>query len=52
VLVFTSWWARGQSGADAVMRQAGIFSVRRGRVASWQVVFDRAEALKAVGLEE
>jgi ketosteroid isomerase-like protein len=52
VVVFISFWARGQSGADAPMRQAGIFSVRQGRVASWQVVFDRAEALKAVGLSE
>jgi ketosteroid isomerase-like protein len=51
VLVFMSWWARGQSGADAMWPQAGIFTVRQGRVASWQVVFDRSEALEAVGLE-
>jgi ketosteroid isomerase-like protein len=52
VVVFISFWARGQSGADALMRQAGIYSVRQGRVASWQVVFDRDEALEAVGLSE
>jgi hypothetical protein len=51
VVVFISFWARGRSGADALMRQAGIFSVRERRIASWQVVFDRREALKAVGLE-
>ena len=28
VVVFMSWWARGQSGADAVWPQAGIFTVR------------------------
>jgi hypothetical protein len=52
VLVFMSWWARGKSGAEAVWAQAGIFTVRRGRVVSWQVVFDRSEALEAVGLEQ
>jgi ketosteroid isomerase-like protein len=52
VLALICWAARGQHGADAVMHQAGIFTVRRGRVASWQVFFDPSEALKAVGLEE
>ena len=47
-----SWWARGKSGAEAVWPQAGIFTVRGGRLARWQVVFDRSEALKAVGLAE
>jgi len=52
VLALTSRAARGQHGADAVMHQAGIFTVRRGRVRSWQVFVDRSEALKAAGLAE
>jgi ketosteroid isomerase-like protein len=52
VLVVLRWWARGKSGAEAEMRQAGIFTVRQGRVASWQVVFDCDEAFKAVGLRD
>jgi hypothetical protein len=32
------------------MHQAGIFTVRDGRLASWQVVFDREKALAAAGL--
>src|SRR5204862_546746 len=50
ILVLIRFWARGASGAEAEMRQAGIFTARDGRVASWQVVFDRTEALEAVGL--
>jgi len=52
VLVLIRWWARGASGAEAEMHQAGLFTVRDDRVASWQVVFDRQEALEAVGLRE
>jgi ketosteroid isomerase-like protein len=52
VVVFMNWWARGASGADAEMSQAAIFTVRDGTIARWQVVFDRAEALNAVVLEE
>jgi ketosteroid isomerase-like protein len=50
VLVFMSWWARGHSGVEAVWPQAWIFTVRGGRLARLQVVFDREQALKAVGL--
>ena len=52
ILVLIRFWARGASGAEAVMHQAGIFTVRDDRLASWQVVFDRQEALEAVGLQE
>ena len=52
VVVFVRFWARGQSGTEAEMHQAGIFTVRDGKLASWQVVFDRDEALKAAGLRE
>jgi len=52
VLVVLRWWARGKSGAEAEMRQAGIFTVSGGRVASWQVVFDCDEAMRAVGLRD
>jgi ketosteroid isomerase-like protein len=50
VVAFIRFWARGQAGTEAVMHQAGIFTVRDGKLASWQVVFDRDEALEAVGL--
>jgi ketosteroid isomerase-like protein len=50
VLVVINWWARGKSGVEAEMRQAGIFTVREGKIASWQVVFDCDEAFRAVGL--
>jgi ketosteroid isomerase-like protein len=50
VLVVLRWWARGKSGVEAEMIQAGIFTVRNGKVASWQVVFDCDEAFRAVGL--
>jgi limonene-1,2-epoxide hydrolase len=52
VLVLINWWARGNSGAEGEMRQAGIFTVREGRVASWQVLFDCEEAFRAVGLRD
>jgi len=52
VVVFVRFWARGHSGTEAEMRQAGIFTVRDGKLASWQVVFDRDEALEAAGLSE
>lgn len=52
VLVVISWWARGKSGVEAEMRQAGIFTVSDGKVASWQVVFDCDEAFRAVGLRD
>ena len=52
VVAFIRFWARGQGGAEAEMHQAGIFTVRDGRLASWQVVFDRDEALEAAGLSE
>jgi ketosteroid isomerase-like protein len=52
VLVLINWWARGKSGAEGEMRQAGIFTVREGRVASWRVVFDCDEARRAVGLRD
>ena len=32
------------------MHQAGIFTVRDGKLASWQVVFDRDQALEVAGL--
>ena len=50
VLAFIRFWARGESGVEAVMHQAGIFTVREGRLASWQVVFDREKARAAAGL--
>jgi ketosteroid isomerase-like protein len=52
VVAFIRFWARGKGGAEAEMHQAGIFTVRDGRLASWQVVFDRAEALEAAGLSQ
>ena len=52
VVAFIRFWARGQGGAEAEMHQAGIFTVRHGRLASWQVVFDRDQALEAAGLAE
>ncbi len=52
VVVFFRWWVRGQSGVEAQMDQAGIFTLSEGKVVRWQVVFDRAEALEAVGLSE
>jgi ketosteroid isomerase-like protein len=50
VLVLIRWWARGKSGVEAEMQQAGIFTVRDGKVASWQVVFDCEQAFRIVGL--
>jgi ketosteroid isomerase-like protein len=52
VVAFVRFWARGQSGTEAEMHQAGIFTVRDGKLASWQVVFDRDQALEAAGLRE
>ena len=52
VVAFIRFWARGQGGAEAEMHQAGIFTVRDGKLASWQVVFDRDQALEAAGLSE
>ncbi len=52
ILVFIRFWARGANGPEAVMHQAGIFTVQDGRLASWQVIFDRDAALEAVGLAE
>jgi ketosteroid isomerase-like protein len=52
VVAFIRFWARGQGGAEAEMHQAGIFTVRDGKLASWQVVFDRDQALEAAGLRE
>jgi ketosteroid isomerase-like protein len=52
VVAFIRFWARGQGGTEAEMHQAGIFTVRDGRMASWQVVFDRGRALEAAGLRE
>jgi ketosteroid isomerase-like protein len=52
VLLVFNWWARGKSGAEGELRQAGIFTVREGRVASWQVLFDCEEAFRAVGLRD
>jgi limonene-1,2-epoxide hydrolase len=49
-VAFIRFWARGQGGAEAEMHQAGIFTVRDGKLASWQVVFDRDQALEAAGL--
>jgi ketosteroid isomerase-like protein len=52
VVVFFRFWVRGKGGAEAEMHQAGIFTVSDGRLASWQVVFDRDEALRAAGLPQ
>lgn len=52
VLVTIRWWARGRSGVEADMLQAGIFTVRDGKVASWQVCFDYEEALRNAGVRE
>lgn len=52
VLVLIHWWARGKSGLEAEMEQAGIFTVRAGKIASWQVIFDFEEAFRAVGLRD
>jgi ketosteroid isomerase-like protein len=52
VLVVLRWWARGHTGLEWEMRQAGIFTVDAGRVASWQVFFDCDQAFRAVGLRD
>jgi ketosteroid isomerase-like protein len=50
VLVLINWWAQGLHGVAAELRQAGIFTVRDGKVASWRVMFDIEEAFRTVGL--
>lgn len=50
VLAFYRWSARGQGGVEVHMDQAGIFALDGGKVVSWQVFIDRAEALEAAGL--
>jgi ketosteroid isomerase-like protein len=52
VLVMSTLRARGRSGARVETQQAGIFAVREGRIVSWQVVLDREEALRLLGLQE
>jgi hypothetical protein len=52
VFAFYRWSARGQGGVEVHMDQAGIFTLAGGKVVSWQVFIDRAEALEAVGLSE
>lgn len=52
VVVLYTWRARTDRGIEAEMRQAGIFEVRDGRIAVWQIFFDREQALKTVGLAE
>jgi len=50
VLVLINWWVRSNHGLEVELPQAGIFTVRDGKVASWRVMFDRAEAFRTVGL--
>jgi hypothetical protein len=50
VLVVINWWAQGLHGVAAELRQAGIFTVRDGKVATWRVMFDIEEACRTVGL--
>ena len=41
VVAFVRFWARGQRGDRGRDAPSGIFTVRDGKLASWQVVFDR-----------
>jgi ketosteroid isomerase-like protein len=50
VVVTIHWWARSRAGMEADMLQAGIFTVRDGKVASWQVCFDHEAALRNAGV--
>ena len=52
VLVTIRWWARSRAGMEADMLQAGIFTVREGKVASWQVCFDYEAALRNAGVRD
>ncbi len=52
ILVTIRWWARSRVGMEADMLQAGIFTVRDGKVASWQVCFDYEAALRNAGVRE
>ena len=53
VLVFTQQMARGKaSGVQIDLRIAHLWTIRSGKAVRMQAYFDRAEALKALGLEE
>ena len=52
VVALYTWRARTDRGLEAEARQAGIFEVREGRIALWQIYFDREQALKDEGLEQ
>jgi ketosteroid isomerase-like protein len=40
------------SGIEVVREMTGVYRIRNGKIASERIFLDRAEALKAVGLEE
>src|SRR6478735_628202 len=53
VLVWTRWTGRGRgSGVPADWHLAIVYTLRDGRIVRGDEYFDRADALKAVGLEE
>jgi ketosteroid isomerase-like protein len=43
---------RGRDGVEVEARSVLVATVREGRIVAWRIYQDRAEALKAVGLEE
>ena len=53
VFTWTRWTGRGRtSGVDADWHLAIVYTMREGRIVRAEEYFDRAEALKAVGLEK
>jgi ketosteroid isomerase-like protein len=50
VVALYTWRARTDRGIEAEARQAGIFEVRAGRITTWQIYFDREQALKDAGV--
>ena len=54
-MVVSFYRAKGvgrKSGIEVVRELAGVYRVRDGKIASERIYLDRANALKAVGLEE
>ena len=51
VVVSFIWRGTGH-GPDANMNVTGVYTVRDGRISGWELFWDRAEALEAVGLRE
>ncbi len=53
VLLLVNNFGRLEGSAQEVaMATAGVYTFRDGKIARWEIYSDRAEALKAVGLEE